>query len=363
MTQMASNSPATTLHPISDDRIRQLVSVHFDPKWGAPFWIDRARDRGIDPRRDLHCFDDLALLGDLRAEELQARPLDDYIPMRYHDQVNRMILGQTGGTTGPGTWTLFKEDEFEAAFVEPFVLAAEHTGFPRGERWLFVGPSGPHIIAKAADRLAQRVGSPEPFSVDFDPRWARKLPQDSTASQRYASHVVEQAMEVIDSQDVGVLFATPPVLARLSQAMTERQRLRVRGVHYGGMALDPVLLNMFQSELFPNAVHLSGYGNTLLGCCPELNIDTGRTPTYFPLGDRLVFETIDGNGRATPFGEPGRLRVTRLDETMLIVRLYERDNAKLIHPPATAPSAFVLPGLEDPKPPPRTDGPQAIGLY
>lgn len=350
MTKSVRTCPQAAKHAIDCDRIRHLVSIHFDERWGAPFWIDRAKAIGIDPRGDLQGLEDFALLGDLHAHELQDRPLNDYIPRRYHDQVGLMILGQTGGTTGPGTWTAYREDEFEAAFVEPFVLAAAHAGFPRGERWLFIGPSGPHIIAKAAVRLAHRVGSPEPFSVDFDPRWARKLPPDSTASQRYAGHVVDQAVQVIKTQDIGVLFATPPVLSQLTLEMSEQQRMRIKGVHYGGVALDTALLNTLQSKSFPNAVHLSGYGNTLMGCCPELNVDAGRTPAYFPLGDRLILETVDEAGRSTDFGESGRLRVTRLDESMLIVRLLERDIATLINPPEDAPAGFALPGVLSPNP-------------
>lgn len=348
---------------LNGDRLRHLVSLHLDPRWGAPFWIDRARSRRINPTSDLRCFDDLALLGDLETRELQSRPLSDYIPRRFHDLINHMVLGQTGGATGPGTWTVYRDDEFEAAFVEPFALAAAHAGFPRGERWLFIGPSGPHIIAKAAPRLARRMHSPEPFSIDLDPRWARKLPSDGAAGQRYARHVVEQSMHVIDHQDVGVLFATPPVLARLADAMNETQRRRIRGVHYGGVALDPALLNSLQTESFPNAVHLSGYGNTLLGCCLELSTDAGRTPTYFPHGGRLVFETIDEEGNPTPFGSPGHLRVTRLDETMLIVRLAERDNASLIAPPTDAPAGFTMPGVLAPRPIAQPQAPAPVGLY
>jgi len=355
--------PNIDTYTVNADRLQHLMSVHFDPKWGAPFWIDRASRIGIDPRRDISRHEDLALLGDLQAQDLQARILSDYIPRRFHGQLNEMVLGQTGGTTGPGTWTAYREDEFEAAFVEPFARAAAHVGFPRGERWLFIGPSGPHIIAKAAPRLARRVDGPEPFSVDFDPRWARKLPDDSMASQRYAQHIVGQAMDVINTQDIGVLFAAPSVLARLAQVMTEPQRLRIHGVHYGGVTLDITLLNKLQTESFPNAVHLSGYGNTLLGCCLELNVDSGRSPVYFPMGERLVFETIDPHGTPTPFGEPGQLRVTRLDETFLIVRLFERDNARLINPPTNAPDGFVMPGVFNPQPISKPDTPSTAGLY
>ncbi len=347
----------------NSDRLRYMMDVHFDTKLGTPFWIDRAQRLGVDPRNDVKRFKDLVMLGDLSASELQERPLTDYIPRRFHGQIDQMLLGQTGGATGPGTWTAYRDDEFEAAFIEPFALSAAHVGFPRGERWLFIGPSGPHIIAKAAPRLARRVDSPEPFSVDFDPRWARKLPDDSIASQRYTQHVVDQVMDVINKQDIGVLFATPSVLTRLARVMTEAQRLRIRGVHYGGMALDVDLLRSLQTESFPNAVHLSGYGNTLLGCCLELNVEPGRTPAYFPLGDRLVFETLDADCKPTTFGEPGQLRVTRLDETFLIVRLLERDNARLVAPPTDAPDGFVMPGVDNPRPLSKPDANTTTGLY
>jgi len=349
---------------VNVDRLGHLMDVHFDSNWGTKFWIDRAQRLGVDPRNDVECFEDLAVLGDLSAHDLRQRPLTDYIPRLFHDQVGKMVLGQTGGTTGAGTWTAYREDEFESAFVEPYALAAAHVGFPRGERWLFIGPSGPHIIAKASPRLARRVDSPEPFSVDFDPRWARKLPDDSIASQRYAQHIVDQTMDVINTQDIGVLFATPAILARLSQVMTEAQRLRIQGVHYGGMALDTDLLRSLQTESFPNAIHLSGYGNTLLGCCLELSAEPGRTPAYFPMGERLVFETLDANGKPTKFGEPGQLRVTRLDETFLIIRLLERDHARLVAPPDDAPQGFALPGVSNPIPHHDPDSaPTSAGLY
>lgn len=364
MTAYTTTSARSHRLAINPDRLRQLVSIHFDTRWGASFWIDRARLCAINPASDLRCFDDLALLGDLEAHQLQSRPLKDYIPRRYHDQINQMILGQTGGATGPGTWTAYRDDEFEAAFVKPFASAAASVCFPRNERWLFIGPSGPHIIAKAAPRLARSMDSLDPFSVDFDPRWARKLPRDSTASLRYTQHVVDQAMQVIQSQDVGVLFATPPVLEHLAIRMSDIQRQNIRGVHYGGVSLDAQKLHTLQTQSFPNAVHLSGYGNTLLGCCLELKTDVGRTPTYFPHGQRLIIETLDSQGHPTPFGSPGRLRVTRLDETMLIVRLIERDVAGLIAPPDDAPPGFTMPGVTDPIPY-ETDVLRAgnVGLY
>jgi phenylacetate-coenzyme A ligase PaaK-like adenylate-forming protein len=314
-------------------------------------------------RHDIRSLADLEQLGDMTADDLTQRPLADYIPVRFHAHLDRFVLGQTGGTTGAGTWTAYREDEFREAFVAPFVAAAGPLGFPTGEAWLYVGPSGPHIIGKAARHLASAMGSADPFSVDFDSRWAKRLPEGSFAARRYLQHVVDQAMEVIRQQPVGVLFTTPVVLTALADVMTDEQRARIRGVHYGGLAIAPERMEGLQSQVFPNAVHLSGYGNTLFGCCLELSTRAGRPLDYYPWGDRLHVEVIDDRGASLPIGQTGQVRLSRFDESVLIVRLRERDHATRAAAPPECPEGFGPPGVRNPHTPVRPGAPLAVGLY
>ena len=344
-------------------RLQRMIELHFDPIAGAPFWLDRARMLGINPLRDIYRVGDLALLGDMTPEDLRSRPLLDYIPRALHDRLDQLVLGQTGGTTGAGTWTAYRDDEFVDAFVLPFVSAAAHVRFPGRQQWLFIGPSGPHIIGKVVRQLAAALGSPDPFSVDFDPRWAKKLPEGSFARERYLAHVTEQAMDVIRTQEIGVLFTTPPVLRALAAVMTEPQRRRIRGIHYGGMSIEPDEMRQFQTVLFPEAVHLSGYGNTLLGCALELSGEPGRNLDYFPYGNRLVLEVVGDRGASVQAGETGRVRVTRLDETMLIIRMLERDIGSAVPPPPDAPAEFIHNGIRNPRTNIKTASKAAIGLY
>ncbi len=337
-----------------------VLRTHLDPKWGSAHWIDRAGRLGMGGADEVHTIEDIKRLGPISPHDLRERPLWDYIPRRYHDQSQRLVIGQTGGTTGAPVWTAYLDEEFRAAFVQPFVDVAEYVDFPRGESWLFVGPSGPHIIGQAARAIARAVGSAEPFTVDFDPRWARKLTRGSVAAARYLQHVTDQAMQIIESQPVGVLFATPPVLLELAERMTPDQRQRVRGVHYGGMAITEDVLLKLQCECFPNAVHLSGYGNTLLGCCPELTTQSGRALDYFPHGDRLLLNILDDNDQPAPFG---RVVASRFDHSFLIINLYERDYAHRVDLPRNAPSAFQGPGLRNPHTPAPVADTVPVGLY
>ncbi len=419
----------------TSEHLARVIDLHFDPEWGTPYWLDRAAELGFDPRRDIRTVHDLPRLGLMQPSLLRSRPLEYFISKKALAERSRLIVVQTGGTLAAPVWTAYRDDEFTAAFVTPFVIAAGHVGFPSGRSWLYAGPSGPHVIGRAADAIARATGSPAPFSVDFDPRWARKLATGSFAAGRYLQHVVDQALDVVNGQDVGVLFSTPPVLEQLARRMTPTQRERIEGVHYGGMALSPADLERLQREGFPNAVHLAGYGNSLFGCAMELSVAAGRVPQYFPHGHRLLFGVVDdasenqpsdhepsaveewinlqprhdagrtphrANGTVvTPIsgtshlavrtghaalnqrapegatscdddqprirydapGQTGTIAFCRLDETVLLANVIERDTGCLAAPDAPAADGFWRAGVRAPTPTAATRTTASSGLY
>jgi phenylacetate-coenzyme A ligase PaaK-like adenylate-forming protein len=345
------------------ERLRRVVDIHFDPERGSPYWLERQAMLGVDVRRACRDLESLEILGTMTPGDLTGRPLRDFVPRAFHDDLSGFIVGQTGGTTGVDVWTIYRPDEFTEAFITPFAVAAAHVGFPRAERWLYVGPGGPHVIGKVVRDLSASLGGHEPFSVDFDARWAKRLADGSFARERYVAHVIEQAVRIIETQEVGVLFTTPAVLGALSGAMTASQRARIRGVHYGGMEVSASALSEFRTRHYPNAVHLSGYGNTLFGCCLELDVSGDRTPEYFPFGSRLIIEVVDDQGQPARGGEVGTVRMTRLDESFLIVRMLERDRGVAAAVPRDAPIGFLRDGVRAPHSPVSRDIRAGESLY
>ncbi len=344
-------------------RLRRVLRIHFDPDTGTPYWLDRARELGIDPRREIAEVADLPLLGPLDPGALAQRPIEEMIPRSVRDRRAELLVAETGGTLGRPKFAVHRADEFEAAFIEPFLVAARRAGFPHGENWLFVGPTGPHIIGKAAQRCAAASGSPGVFAVDFDPRWAKKLPADSFARKRYLRHIEEQALRILATQRIGVLFSTPPVLSSMCAQMTDDQRLRIRGVHFGGMAVSAQLRSQL-AQLLPRAVLLSGFGNTLFGMMPELAYHPRQGIDYYPHGVRLVAQVVQALGRVAAYGERGQIVMHRLDETQFIPNMVERDTAVRIAPrPDAAPDGFVLDGIRDPQPIVTERVRPALGLY
>jgi thienamycin biosynthesis protein ThnN len=354
------------------DRLCDLLELHFHPRHGSRYWLRRQEALGFDVCDRVRTLDDLWLLGPTPADDLRRYPLRDFIPQAMHGQLHRFVIGETAGTGGPPCATAYRDDEFQAAFVTPFVKAVAATGFPQGDPWLWVGPSGPHIIGKAVRELARRTGSMDPFSVDFDPRWAKKLADGSMARMRYLDHVTSQALEVMGREAIGVLFTTPPALAALAQRMTDRQREDIRGVHYGGMSMTPETVNDFRAA-FPNAVHLSGYGNTLFGVLMEVSDRQRAALDYFPLSERLRFHVVawqEGAAKSPwppPECEPeqtGRVLFHRLDESCLLVGVVERDEAERIPPSAEALALGCnADGLRNPRPPAALGHKLQLGFY
>ena len=347
------------------------MALHFDPDGGAPYWLERQRQLGIDARNDIRDDADLVRLGPMDEQALASRPVEDFIPRSLRHQRADCLIGETAGTLGKPKYAVHRGDEFHAAFVEPFVAAARRAGFPRELNWLFIGPSGPHIIGKAANACAHALGSPDCFTIDLDPRWAKKLPPGSFGWRRYVEHLEDQALTILASQRIGVIFSTPVVLESLAPRLSPEQRNAIQGLHLGGLSVSAAQRTAF-AEFFPNAVILSGYGNTLFGVMPELAYSADSGFSYYPQGERLLVRVMpnDGNeaaqrlSRDVDYGQRGQVVVSRLDEMQFIANMMERDLAVRVAPPAwAAREGFVLDGVQDPRPIVTAKVKPAVGLY
>ncbi len=329
-----------------DEWLPSVVSRHFDPDYGSQYWLEKEKELGIDAKKELKILDDLKILGPMREDDLRKYPIEHFIPKVFLDHKNDFILGETAGTTGRPKVTAYHTLEFHAIFVDWFAFIAGKRDFPTGGNWLWIGPSGPHIIGKAVGPVANKMGSMDPFSIDFDPRWAKKMRPESIGSKRYLEHVLGQAMDIIETQEIDVLYTTPPVLAALALRMSDQKRMAIKGVHYGGISIGKEALKRFKEEDFPNAVHISGYGNTLFGLCLEIEASSTYDLDYYPLGPRMivqVVEAVDGNvpdsgrlSKVVNYEEEGQVVFHRLDESFFIPNMFERDRAIRIPPTSTA---------------------------
>jgi phenylacetate-coenzyme A ligase PaaK-like adenylate-forming protein len=81
-----------------DAWVREIVAWHFDPATGTPFWLDRAKSLGFDPRREIQNYDDLDRFGFFEDEWLRGGPVRRWVPKAYSDRP--VYTFETGGSTG-----------------------------------------------------------------------------------------------------------------------------------------------------------------------------------------------------------------------------------------------------------------------
>lgn len=304
----------------------KCLKWHADPETGSPYWIAFFADRpGL-----LEAVAENPLTAGLMAvSALREQPLERFVSKAVLARNGRLITGETSGFSGLPVLTVYQEPEFDAGFVDPFLVRAAQLGFPVKRRWLWAGPGGPHLIGKAVHAILARVGGMDPYSIDFDPRWYRRLEEGAMSRQRYFAHVEEQVRRLALTQKVEVIFSTPPVIAKLAESLPEAVRLAVEGVHYGGISISATDYAWFR-ERFPRAVHLSGYGNSLFGMFPETSCGPAGID-YGTASSRVEIQVVEAAGaagwRECEVGACGRVMMSRYDESVLLLNLLERDVA------------------------------------
>jgi thienamycin biosynthesis protein ThnN len=332
--------------------IQNVLSLHFHPAQGSPFWLERQRQLDFNVSDEIRSRQDFHRLGPMDIGALRTRPVTDFIPRALHQNLSTFFLSETGGTTGDPCRRVFSPQEFDDAFLAPWLKAVAEHNFPRGGRWLFVGPGGPHIIDRSARYMARSLGSLEPFTVDCDVRWIKRQAKGSMGLKLYLDHVLAQATNIISRQTISTLFTTPPLLVALAGVMRPDEKKQILGIHTGGMNLEPQTALELQAH-FPNAVILPGYGNSLFGVTfpqvrkgtenlAEAGIQTPPPPEnmqddIFQVQDPalwLQLAPIPENEQAPQDlitcvapGQRGRVILHRLDPSFLILNLAERDTA------------------------------------
>ncbi len=238
--------------PDPQDLIEAAMRWHFSPQTGYPYWLQRAKTLDFDPRKDVHTLADLKLFPDV-VNELRNVRVEDLIPRGYESRAEVYAVYESGGTTGAPKRVVCMADWVERWFA--FSLRdMDARGCPRGVNWLSLMPSGPHMAGAAQCEEARRSGGIT-FTIDMDPRWVKKCIAEGRVGDaaRYVDHLIEQAGFLLETQDIGVMITTPPVLERLAlqDKLVKLINEKVRFIRWGGAHMDADTRHLFRTEVFP----------------------------------------------------------------------------------------------------------------
>lgn len=325
----------------TDEFIRNAMRWHFSEETGSLFWLREAAHLNFDPLVDVKTWSDLRLFPNIvgKLRDVAAR---DLIPRGYGQNPTIDGVFESGGTTGAPKRVVLMQDWSESC--DEFThLALDEAGVPRSLDALGLLPTGPHHFGHSLRRqIAQRGGLFH--SVDLDPRWVKKRvavgwPEEVPA---YVDHLIDQARYILETQDIGLLAITPPVLVQMAEHddLVELIAGKVKAIVWGGAHMDADTQRLLATEVFPNQVFYGVFGSAMiLGTCRQRPQPLSHQEVIFDARPpHISMEVVDPTTlEPVNYGQRGQLLMHHVSKNALIPNNLERDTAIRVAPPAGLP--------------------------
>ncbi|MEI6235663.1 MAG: hypothetical protein WCT04_21620 [Planctomycetota bacterium] len=307
--------------------LREIIKWHFSPETGSPFWLDWAKKAGWNPIEKISTIEDMGLFPHFEDDWLRDEPNERWVPNAYKDRPFHIF--ETGGTTGMPkqrvSWDDHKIDysEFSNTLDDKF--------FPKGSKWLMLGPTGPRRLRLAVEHLANVRGG-SCYHVDLDPRYFTKLlgQKKFDEAKEYKNHIIDQAVMILKNRKgINCLFTTPKLLEALGEKINVTDA-GIKGVFCGGTSMTAQMVRFLTEEVLENkAAFVPTYGNTLMGlaCSRPLKEEDNWSVTYYAPQPRAVLRVVDpkDTSKTVDYDAWGRVELTTLTKEIFIPRFLERD--------------------------------------
>ena len=329
--------------PIEDPEayLRAAIAWHFGEDTGSAFWLRIAKTLDFNPLTDINTFTDLRLFPDL-VNELRGVPVEDLIPRGYKVQESegsRAPLPQvfeSGGTTGAPKRTAQLPD-WIAQVIEWQTEDFATGGFVRGQGFLCLMPSGPHGVGYFSRLVSERLGAVF-HPIDIDPRWVKKVAARNAAAEvaAYIEHVIEQAVFVLQTQNVANLHTTPPLLEAIARndRVVDLVNGKIRYLLLSGAHVDADTLDLL-SDIFPNTTITMAFGSTMVLSQAATRTIDDDSFVFDPRTPYVVFWVVDPDtGEQVPYGQLGQVVMNHISKGMFIANNLERDIAIRMPGPA-----------------------------
>jgi phenylacetate-coenzyme A ligase PaaK-like adenylate-forming protein len=314
--------------------LHAAMSWHFGEDTGSPFWLRIARRLDFNPLTDVRTFTDLRLFPNL-VNELRDVPVEDLIPRGYGSPPPLPQIFESGGTTGAPKRTAQLPD-WIAQVVQWQTEDFATGGFVPGKGFLCLMPSGPHGVGYFSRLVSERLGAIF-HAIDIDPRWVKKVAARNAAAEvaAYVDHVVDQAVFVLQTQNVANLHTTPPLLEAIARndRVVDLVNDKIRYLLLSGAHVDADTLDLLR-EIFPNTTITMAFGSTMVLSQAVTRTD-GDSFIFDPRTPYVVFWVVDPDtGEQVPYGQQGQVVMNHISKGMFIPNNLERDLAIRMPGPA-----------------------------
>jgi phenylacetate-coenzyme A ligase PaaK-like adenylate-forming protein len=323
--------------PVEDPEayLHAAIAWHFGEDTGSAFWLRTAETLDFNPLTDIKTFADLRLFPNL-VNELRNVPIEDLIPRGYGSPAPLPQIFESGGTTGAPKRTAQLPD-WVAQVVQWQTEDFATGGFQGGEGFLCLMPSGPHGVGYFSRLVSERLGSVF-HPIDIDPRWVKKIAARNAAAEvaAYVDHVIDQAVFILQTQNVANLHATPPMLEAIARddKVVDLVNEKIRYLLLSGAHVDADTIDVLR-DIFPNTTITMAFGSTMILSQAVTRIVDDESFVFDPRTPYVVFWVVDPDtGEQVPYGQLGQVVMNHISKGMFIPNNLERDRAIRMPGPA-----------------------------
>ena len=323
--------------PVEDPEayLHAAIAWHFGEDTGSAFWLRTAETLDFNPLTDIKTFADLRLFPNL-VNELRNVPIEDLIPRGYGSPAPLPQIFESGGTTGAPKRTAQLPD-WVAQVVQWQTEDFATGGFQGGEGFLCLMPSGPHGVGYFSRLVSERLGSVF-HPIDIDPRWVKKIAARNAAAEvaAYVDHVIDQAVFILQTQNVANLHATPPMLEAIARddKVVDLVNEKIRYLLLSGAHVDADTIDVLR-DIFPNTTITMAFGSTMILSQAVTRIVDDESFVFDPRTPYVVFWVVDPDtGEQVPYGQLGQVVMNHISKGMFIPNNLERDRAIRVSGPA-----------------------------
>ena len=323
--------------PVEDPEayLHAAIAWHFGEDTGSAFWLRTAKTLDFNPLTDIQTFADLRLFPNL-VNDLRNVPIEDLIPRGYGSPAPLPQIFESGGTNGAPKRTAQLPD-WVAQVVQWQTEDFATGGFLRGEGFLCLMPSGPHGVGYFSRLVSERLGSVF-HPIDIDPRWVKKIAARNAAAEvaAYVDHVIDQAVFILQTQNVANLHATPPMLEAIARddKVVDLVNEKIRYLLLSGAHVDADTIDVLR-DTFPNTTVTMAFGSTMILSQAVTRIVDDESFVFDPRTPYVVFWVVDPDtGERVPYGQLGQVVMNHISKGMFIPNNLERDRAIRMSGPA-----------------------------
>lgn len=323
-------------HRLEQDYWSYIRDLHFDPKEGSPFWLDRVQQFRVNPSKEGMSLQEFIKhpISHFDEDVLRKHPWHYFVPRSIRKQ--DIEAHTSSGSVAAKKETYWSKDALEyATRYGDYIF--DLYGTPRDIDWLVTGTILFYRIVKGiVDRRGGLVYADlvQTRESKRSLEGALGLPPDQLVEtplyQQRVRPVIEYYRDTLQREHIGGLVA---VLFMLPAVVEAPGFENVKVIYLSGMAVPLEQLRHWR-QLLPDRRFITSYGHHQAGLCfahPDFDI-----PTYYPPAPLSLIYVVQPDNPFQPVkhGERGRIRLLRMDQALLWVQT-ERDFGERVGPHAS----------------------------